>query len=135
MPEQTYLNDLDSDPRTAQSLEHRKLVVELEDRISKLNDQAKIFIPLIAMCLIVAIPIWSKSLQRFLILLLSPFVLLPLGFCLVPLVLAWRGIAKARTRIREWERVNQILSGKLLVCRLTQRYDKLKFVGQLEPAN
>ena len=113
MPEQTYSNDLDSDPRTAQSLEHRKLVVELEDRISKLNDQAKIFIPLIAMCLIVAIPIWSKSLQRFLILLLSPFVLLPLGFCLVHLVLAWRGIAKARTRIREWERVNQILSGKL----------------------
>ena len=104
MAQQRYSKELDPDLRAAQALEHDRLVVELQDRVSKLNDQARIFIPLIALCLIVAIPIWSKSLERFLILLLSPFVLLPLGFCIVHLALAWRGIAKVRSRIRDSER-------------------------------
>jgi len=79
------------------------LVLELQNRITKLNDQARIFIPLIALCLIVAIPVWSKSLTRFLILLLSPFVLFPLAFCVIHLTLAWRGIVRARNRIRDWD--------------------------------
>lgn len=107
MAEQRYSPDLNLDSRTAQTTERDRLVRDLQDRSAKLNDQARIFVPLIALCLIVAIPIWSKSLSRFLILLLSPFVLLPLGFCIVHLVLAWLGIAKAKSRIRDWERVTQ----------------------------
>jgi len=87
--------------------ERDRLALDLKDRVARLNDQARIFIPLIALCLIVAIPIWSKSLVRFLILLLSPFVLLPVAFCVIHLALAWRGIAKARTRIRNWESAAQ----------------------------
>lgn len=84
------------------------LTLELQDRLARLNDQARIFIPLIALCLIFAIPIWSKSLTRFLKLLLSPFVLLPLAFCIIHLVMAWRGIIKARSRIRAFEAENGV---------------------------
>ena len=93
--------------QAALATERDRLALDLQDRVARLNDQARIFVPLIALCLIVAIPIWSKSLVRFLILLLSPFVLLPVGFCIVHLAVAWRGIAKARSRIRDWERVTQ----------------------------
>jgi hypothetical protein len=91
----------------ALATERARLVLDLQERVLKLNEQARIFIPLIALCLIVAIPIWSRSLVRFLFLLLNPFVLLPLGFCVIHLALAWRGIARARTRIRDWERATQ----------------------------
>lgn len=106
MAEQPYAHELRSGlaNRGAFTTERDKLAVDLQDRIERLNEQARIFIPLIALCLIFAIPIWSKSLLRFLLLLVNPFVLLPLGFCLIHLALAWRGIAKARARIREWER-------------------------------
>jgi hypothetical protein len=106
MAEQPYAPQLRSGltDRAAVATERDRLAVELQDRIEKLNDQARIFIPLIAFCLIFAIPIWSKSLVRFLLLLVNPFVFLPLAFCLVHLALAWRGIAKARARIRDWER-------------------------------
>ncbi len=95
---------LDDSAQAALRSERNRLALDLEERLAKLNDQAKIFIPLIALCVIVAMPIWSKSLVRFLKLLMSPFVLLPLGFCIIHLVLAWRGILKARTRIRDCER-------------------------------
>lgn len=109
MAEHRYSHEVNPDFRRQAALatERDRLALDLQDRVAKLNDQARIFIPLIALCLIVAIPIWSKSLVRFLILLLSPFVLLPVGFCIVHLALAWRGIAKARTRIRDWERATQ----------------------------
>ena len=101
-----YSNELNPDFRrqSAQATERDRLALDLQDRVTKLNEQARIFIPLIALCLIVAIPVWSKSAVRFLMLLLNPFVLLPVGFCIVHLTLAWRGIVKARTRIRDWER-------------------------------
>jgi hypothetical protein len=106
MAEQPYSHDLRSAfvDRGALATERDKLAVDLHDRIERLNEQARIFIPLIALGVIVAIPIWSTSLVRFLLLLVNPFVLLPLGFCLIHLVLAWRGIAKARARIREWDK-------------------------------
>ena len=91
--------------------ERTRLGVELQDRLTKLNEQARIFIPLIALCLIVAMPIWSKSLVRFLKLLMSPFVLLPLGFCIIHLALACRGIVRVRSRIREWERSAEKTTG------------------------
>lgn len=107
MSEQRRSNEIDPNfgEQAASATDRDRLALDLQERVAKLNDQARIFIPLIALCLIVAIPIWSKSLVRFLILLLSPFVLLPVGFCITHLVLAWRGIAKARTRMRDWERV------------------------------
>ena len=106
MAEQPYAPELGSGliHRDRFMTERDKLTVDLQDRIERLNEQARIFIPLIALCVIFAIPIWSKSLVRFLLLLVNPFVLLPLGFCVIHLWLAWRGIAKVRTRIREWER-------------------------------
>lgn len=85
-----------------QTVERDNLEVELQNRITRLNDQTRIFIPLIALCLIVAIPIWSKSLTRFVLLLLSPFVLLPLAFCVAHLTSAWLGVSKAKARLREW---------------------------------
>lgn len=94
-----------------QRSERTRLVLELQERLAKLNEQARIFLPLIALCLIVAMPIWSKSLVRFLKLLLSPFVLLPLGFSIVHLVLAYRGIVRVRSRIRDWERSAEKTSG------------------------
>ena len=101
-----YSHELNPDFRrqAAQATERDRLALDLQDRVTKLNEQARIFIPLIALCLIVAIPVWSKSAVRFLMLLLNPFVMLPVGFCVVHLALAWRGIVKARTRIRDWER-------------------------------
>lgn len=106
MAESKYSHDLNRDFRRQAALatERDRLALDLQDRVMKLNEQARIFIPLIALCLIVAIPVWSKSAVRFLMLLLNPFVLLPVGFCVVHLTLAWRGIVKARTRIRDWER-------------------------------
>jgi hypothetical protein len=106
MAEQPYAHELRSAfvDRGALTTERDKLAVDLQDRIERLNEQARIFIPLIALGVIVAIPIWSTSLVRFLVLLVNPFVLLPLGFCLIHLVLAWRGIVKARVRLREWEK-------------------------------
>lgn len=99
--------DTSSDSRghsePAPALEREKLALDLENRITRLNEQARIFLPLIALGLIVAIPIWSRSLVRFLILLGSPFVLLPIGFCLIHLILAWRGIARVKVQLREDE--------------------------------
>jgi hypothetical protein len=88
------------------TINRETLVVELEDRIAKLNEQSRIFIPLIALVLIASIPIWSKSAARFGMLLLNPFVLLPLGFCLAHLLLGWRRITIAKGRIREWDIAN-----------------------------
>ena len=97
------LPKIDLGIQSNQSAERDNLELELQNRITRLNDQGRIFIPLIALCLIVAIPIWSKSLTKFVILLLSPFVLLPLAFCVAHLTLAWRGVIKARARLREWD--------------------------------
>lgn len=98
--------DLNADlPDQSQiSAERDMLALELQTRLAKLNDQSRIFIPLIALAVITAIPVISKSPLRFLLLLLSPFVLLPVGFCFFHLLLAWRGIAKARTRIRDFDK-------------------------------
>ncbi len=97
--------------QAARRSERTRLVLDLHDRLTKLNEEARIFIPLIALCLIVAMPIWSKSLVRFLKLLLSPFVLLPLGFCIIHLALACSGIVRARSRIRDWERSAEKTTG------------------------
>jgi len=85
------------------STDREALVLDLEDRIAKLNEQSRIFIPLIALVLIASIPIWSKSASRFGMFLINPFVLLPLGFCITHLLLAWRRIRIARKRIRKWD--------------------------------
>ncbi len=109
MSEHRYPDDLNPDfhRQAAPANERDRLALDLQNRIIKLNEQARIFIPLIALCLIFAIPVFSKSPARFLILLLNPFVLLPLGFCIVHLTVAWRGIVKARTRMRACERATQ----------------------------
>ena len=91
--------------------ERDRLSLDLQDRLSKLNEQARIFIPLIALSLIVAIPVLSKSPVKFLLMLLNPFVLFPLGFSMIHLAVAWRGIAKAKSRIREWDRVTAESNG------------------------
>ena len=106
MAEEPYIHELGSDliDTAAYAAERDRLAEDLQNRIERLNEQARIFIPLIALCMIFAIPIWSKSLVRFLLLLVNPFVLLPLAFCLTHLLLAWRGIVKVSARIREWER-------------------------------
>lgn len=88
------------------SAERELLALELQNKLTRLNDQSRIFIPLIALAVITAIPILSKSPIRFLMLLLNPFVLLPVGFCLFHLLLAWRGIAKARSRIRNFDKAS-----------------------------
>jgi hypothetical protein len=107
MIEHRYSNELNPDftRQASLAIERDRLALDLQDRVSKLNEQARIFIPLIALCVIVAIPVWSKSAARFLMLLLSPFVLFPVGFCIIHLVVAWRGIVKAKSRLRDWERV------------------------------
>ncbi|MFY9555221.1 MAG: hypothetical protein WAV20_18985 [Blastocatellia bacterium] len=92
--------------RGAPGIDRETLVIELQRCTDKLNEQSRIFIPLIALVLIASIPVWSKSPLRFLILLASPFVLLPLGFCVAHLLLAWRRIATARNRIRKWDNSN-----------------------------
>lgn len=83
--------------------EREVIASEIEDQVSKLNDQSRIFVPLIALAIITAIPVLSKSPVRFLLLLANPFVLLPVGFCLFHLLAAWRRIIRARTRMRELE--------------------------------
>ncbi|PYT03667.1 MAG: hypothetical protein DMF60_17650 [Acidobacteria bacterium] len=105
-------SDLDLSRQAASPAEHTRLVLELQDRLAKLNEEARIFLPLIALCLIVAMPIWSKSLVRFLKLLLSPFVLLPLGFCIIHLAIACRRIVRARSRIRDWEQSEKTMGLK-----------------------
>jgi hypothetical protein len=109
MSEHRYAHELSPDFRGqgAQATERDRLTLDLQNKVARLNEQARIFIPLIALCVIVAIPVWSKSAVRFLILLLNPFVLLPLGFSLIHLAVAFVGIAKAKARIREWERVTR----------------------------
>jgi hypothetical protein len=106
MTEDRYPRELkpDSRRRVAMVVERDRLALDLQNREAKLNEQARIFLPLIALCLIFAIPVLSKSPARFLILLLNPFVLLPLGFCIAHLAVAWRGILKVKTQILEWER-------------------------------
>src|ERR1700687_2358560 len=106
MAERRAAHELNRDLRAqdAFGIERDRLAGDLRDRVTRLDEQARIFIPLIALCMIAAIPVWSKSLLRFLALLLNPFVLLPLAFCIVHLALAWRGIVKARNRMRDWER-------------------------------
>lgn len=106
----TGANHLNADfpNRTSTGSELELLTIELQNRITKLNDQARIFLPLIAFALIVAIPIWSRSATRFLLLLVNPFVLLPVGFCVMHLLLAWRGIARTRNRIRACERASPV---------------------------
>ena len=108
MAEQGAAHELNRDLRAqdAFGIERDRLASDLRDRVTRLDEQARIFIPLIALCMIAAIPVWSKSLLRFLALLLNPFVLLPLAFCIIHLALAWRGIVKARNRMRDWERTN-----------------------------
>jgi len=107
MIEHGYSHELNPDYRRQAALEaeRNRLALDLQDKVTKLNEQARIFIPLIALCVIVAIPVWSKSGFRLLMLLLNPFVLFPVGFCTAHLAVAWRGIAKAKSRIRDWERV------------------------------
>ena len=106
MAEQGCAHELNRDLRAqdAFGIERDRLAGDLRERVIRLDEQARIFIPLIALCLIAAIPVWSKSLVRFLALLLNPFVLLPLAFCIIHLALAWRGIVKARNKMRDWER-------------------------------
>src|SRR2546426_615455 len=104
MTPKTYAHELKSGLVNHAAAERDRLATDLQHRTERLNEQARIFIPLIALCVVAAMPIWSKSLVRFLLLLVNPFVLFPLGFCLIHLLLAWRGIAKARARIRDWEK-------------------------------
>jgi hypothetical protein len=106
MAERGAAHELNRDLRAEDTfgIERDRLAGDLRDRVNRLDEQARIFIPLIALCLIAAIPVWSKSLLRFLALLLNPFVLLPLAFCIIHLALAWRGIVKARHKMRDWER-------------------------------
>ena len=85
----------------AQSDEREILEHELRKRVAGLNDQSRIFIPLIGLAVIAGIPLLSRSPIRFLLLLVNPFVLLPVGFCLFHLLAAWRGISKVRNRIRD----------------------------------
>lgn len=87
----------------ASEAERRELGLGLEQNESRLAEQARLFVPLVALALIAAMPIWTKSLDRFLKLLASPFVLLPVGFCVAHLVISWRKIIKMRRRLREIE--------------------------------
>lgn len=88
----------------ASDAERRELALGLEQNELRLAEQARLFVPLVALTLIAAMPIWMKSLDRFLKLLASPFVLLPVGFCLAHLVISWHKIIKARRRLREFDR-------------------------------
>ena len=88
----------------ALAAERRELLLGLEQSESRLAEQARLFVPLVALALIVAMPIWTKSLDRFLKLLASPFVLLPVGFCIAHLVISWRKIIRMRQMMREIDR-------------------------------
>ena len=96
--------DIDFQASDLPGSERERLAADLRDKVRRLDEQARIFVPLIALSIIAAIPVWSRSPLRFLALLVNPFVLLPLAFCVSHLALAWRGIARVRTRIRELER-------------------------------
>jgi hypothetical protein len=87
--------------------ERRERELELERSEARLAEQARLFVPLVALALIVAMPIWARSLDRFLKLLASPFVLLPVGFCIAHLVISWRKIIRMRNRLREIERAEE----------------------------
>jgi hypothetical protein len=99
-------DELTSQTTTAAAIaaERRELALGLARSESQLAEQARLFVPLVALALIVAMPIWTKSLDRFLKLLASPFVLLPVGFCIAHLVISWRRIIRMRQRMREIER-------------------------------
>ena len=85
----------------AGAAKRRELLLGLERSESRLAEQARLFVPLVALALIVAMPIWTKSLDRSLKLLASPFVLLPVGFCIAHLVISWRKIIKMRQLMRQ----------------------------------
>jgi hypothetical protein len=106
MSDTEYAHEYDVDLRASDlpGSQRERLAMELRDKSNKLDEQARIFVPLIALCVIAAIPVWSRSPLRFLALLINPFVLLPLSFCVIHLALAWRRIANVRNRIRELER-------------------------------
>lgn len=87
--------------------ERRERELELERSEARLAEQSWVFVPLVALALIVAMPIWANSLDRFLKLLASPFVLLPVGFCIMHLVISWRKIIRMRDRLHEIERVEE----------------------------
>lgn len=112
MTGRTFPHDISPDFRRQASFasERDRLALDLKDRLRRLNDQARIFLPLIAFWLILSIPVWSKSPGKFFLLLLNPFVLFPVGFCIVHLAMALRGIAKAKGRIREWEHITSELN-------------------------
>jgi hypothetical protein len=88
---------------SAAAAERRELALSLEQSESRLAEQARLFVPLVALALIAAMPVWAKSLDRFLKLLASPFVLLPVGFCVAHLAVSWRKIVKMRRRMRDIE--------------------------------
>jgi hypothetical protein len=108
MSDTEYVDERDVDfrPSDLPGSERDRLALDLRDKIKRLDEQARIFVPLIALCIIAAIPVWSRSPLRFLALLANPFVLLPLAFCVTHLALAWRRITKAQKRIRGLERTN-----------------------------
>ena len=91
--------------QAALEVERESLRLALQEAETKLAEQARIFLPLIAMALIFAMPIWLRSLSRFGKLLLSPFVLLPVGFGIIHLVLAWRRIARTKKQVRELDQL------------------------------
>jgi hypothetical protein len=99
-------DELTRQPSTAAAIEaeRRELALGLAESESQLAEQARLFVPLVALAVIAAMPIWAKSFDRFLKLLASPFVLLPVGFCIAHLVISWRKIIKMRQRMREIER-------------------------------
>ncbi len=99
-------DELIRQPSTAAAIdaERRELALGLAQSESQLAEQARLFVPLVALALIAAMPIWTQSLNRFLKLLASPFVLLPVGFCIAHLFISWRKIVKMRQRMREIER-------------------------------
>ena len=104
MTEQTP-SQREAQARQALDAERESLRLALQRAETKLAEQARIFLPLVAFALIFAMPIWSRSLDRFLKLLLSPFVLLPVGFCLVHLTLGWRRIARTKRQVRELDQL------------------------------
>ena len=99
-------DELSPEPSTAatREAERHRLAAGLAESESRLAEQARVFVPLVALALIAAMPVWANSLARFLKLLASPFVLLPVGFCIAHLVISWRKIIRMRQRLHEAER-------------------------------
>ncbi|MFL6277254.1 MAG: hypothetical protein ACJ74G_18880 [Blastocatellia bacterium] len=99
-------DELSQKPSTTatREAERHRLAVGLAESESRLAEQARVFVPLVALALIAAMPVWANSLGRFLKLLASPFVLLPVGFCIAHLAISWRKIIRMRHRLHEAER-------------------------------